>query len=213
MSTTTVDVIPAGTVIPNGKQQQGDEPGLWDRLAAGDLSVSSRAYETAQVAQRIIETTGMTIAAFAAECRQRRISGWGSQGSVSRRLRWAALHDALWTAGILPRGVFLSESATRPLFGGKLSEADRLRLLAELFAPYLSEQDRADLAAKLTEALMREHLARAGHEPGYRAPRRLVPRTVIRKLLAQGMTAGEIGALARELEDSARNAAQARVSP
>ena len=204
-----IAAIPAG-IIPGENQQDGHSPlsELWDQLRRGDWSSSAAAYATAVVARGIIEMTGVTIKAFAAECKTRHISGWGSQGAVSRRLRWALLHDSLWEKGILPPGVFLSESATRPLFDGKLTEADRLRLLAELFGPFLTDEQKRDLAEKLSAALMKEHLARAGQDTGYRAPRRLVPETVIARLLAQGMTAGQIAALAHRIEDSARNAAK-----
>jgi len=202
----TGDMIPAGTdSARNGDDRIGR---LWEKLSRADWSSSAAAYMTAMDARRIIEMTGMTLAAFAAECSARRISGFGSQASVSRRLRWAILHDELWTAGTLPQGVFLAESVTRPLFDGKLSQVDRLRLLAELFGPHMTDDQKRDLADRLTQALMREHLARAGQGgPGYRAPKRYVPERVIAKLLAQGVTADEISKIARALEDSARNAA------
>jgi len=181
---------------------------LWQELRLADWSSNEAAYATAGVARRIITGTPMTIAAFAAECARRHISGFGSQASVSRRLRWADLHDDLWAAGILPRTVFLTESATRPLFDGKLKKADRLRLLAELFGPHLSDEAKRKLAEELNEALMRERLNHGAEGPDqYRAPRTLNPRKVIARLLAQGVTAGEISKIARTLEDSARNTA------
>jgi hypothetical protein len=182
---------------------------LWQKLSRADWSSSSAAYATACDARQIITETGMTLGAFASECKIRRISGFGSQPSVSRRLRWAELHDQLWDAGILPRDVFISEAASRPLFDGKLTDADRLKLLADLFAAYLSDDQKQHLAEELSEALMREHLACAGHEATYKAPRTLIPEKVITALLAQGMTADAISTVAHQIEDSARNATAA----
>lgn len=180
--------------------------GLWAELARGDWSSSTAAYATAAVARRIIHDTPMTAAAFAAECKRRNITGWQSQGSVSRRLRWAALHDECWANGILPASVFLSEAATRPLFDGKLTKAERLKLLGELFGPHLSDEQKRQLAAELNEALMHEHLARQGQGGGeYTAPRKLNPGKVIARLLAQGLTADGISEIAHRQEDSARN--------
>jgi hypothetical protein len=201
----TAALIPAG--IPADDTDGDGLPALWEAVRRGDWSTSATAYATATAARRIITLTGMTLAAFGAECARRHITGWGSQSSVSRRLRWADLHDLLWEAAILPRGVFLSESATRPLFDGKLKDSDRLRLIGELFAPYLTDDAKRDLAEQLTAALMAEHLERAGHGKGYRAPRRLIPERVIARLLAQGMTADAISVMARRIENSARYAA------
>ncbi len=211
---TATDLIPAGipVVIPPPHSGRNDGDGgddLWTELARGDWSSSAAAYATATVARRIIDGTPMTVAAFAGECKRRNITGWQSQGSVSRRLRWATLHDDCWTAGILPAGVFLSESATRPLFDGKLTKAGRLKLLAELFGPHLSGEQKRCLAAELSEALIREHLARhsdSGQE--CKAKRVLVPERVIARLLGQGTTADAISEIAHWLEDSARNAAE-----
>lgn len=197
--------------IPNGIDHVEDSDhtldSLWNRLRRADWSSNAAAYATASDARRIIELTGMTEAAFAAECKARRINGFGSQGSVSRRLRWAQLHDDLWQAGILPAQVFLSEAATRPLFDGHLSKLDRLRLLSELFDPYLSDQQRRDLAESFNEEAMREYLRRAGAgQPSYRAPRRLLLEPTVRRLLVEGHSATEIADTAHRLADSARNA-------
>lgn len=205
------DLVPVETTVTNSGRNddggQGDD-NLWIQLARGDWSSSAAAYATACVARQIITDTPMTVAAFAAECKRRNITGWQSQGSVSRRLRWADLHDQCWLSGILPSGVFLSEAATRPLFDGKLTKAQRLQLLADLFGPHLTEEQKRKLAADLTEALMREHLAHNGDSgPEYKAPRIADPERVIAKLLAQGTTADEISEIAHRLEDSARNAA------
>ena len=215
----TADLIPAGitVIMPPADSARNDSGGgsgdgagdLWAELARGDWTYSVAAFATAAVARRIITDTPMTISAFAAESKRRNITGWQSQGSVSRRLRWADLHDECWLAGILPKGVFLSESATRPLFDGKLAKARRLELLGELFGPHLSDEQRRKLAAELSEALMREHLARQGDSgQECKAPRVLAPERVIARLLAQGMTAGAISEIARRLEDSARNSAE-----
>lgn len=204
----------AGTaLIPAGMPVAGTSPGtgdgidaLWQRLARADWSSSAAAYATAADARQIIDRTRMTLGAFAAECSVRRIAGFGSQASVSRRLRWAGLHDGLWDAGILPPGVFLPESVTRPLFDGKLTPVRRLELLAELFGPHLDDEQKRRLAAELTQERMQEHLKARGAGPGqYRAPRVLHPQKTIARLLAQGMTAGEISEIARRLENSARN--------
>lgn len=164
---------------------------VWARLTLDDWSSSAAAYETASDARTIISETPMTITAFAGECSRRKITGFGSQGAVSRRLRWADLHDQLWADHVLPAMVFISETASRPLFDGKLNDVDRLRLLSELFGPHLSDRQRAELADELTAALMREHLRAAGHKPGrQREPRRgrarLDPDATIGELLSQG---------------------------
>lgn len=177
-------------------------------LARIDVSVSARAYEGAVVARRVIGRRGLTLEEFALECKEKGITGWRSQGSVSRRLRWAEFHEQAWDEGILPRGVFLSESATRPLFDGKTSAADRLRLLAELFAPHMTEEQKRKLAADLTEALMREYLAKGADGKGFNAPRVLDLDRTLSKLLAQGHDAARIAERAHQLEDSARNAAE-----
>jgi hypothetical protein len=192
------------------RNDSGGGPGdgdLWAELARGDWTNSATAYATAAVARQIITDTPMTVTAFAAECKRRNITGWQSQGSVSRRLRWAALHDECWTAGILPRGAFLSESATRPLFDGKLTPAQRLKLLADLFGPHLTEEQKRKLAAELSEALMREHLARHGDSgQEYKAPRVPVLETAVAKLLAH-YPAEAIHEAVDRLGNSARNAA------
>ena len=122
---------------------------------------------------------------------------------------WAELHDQLWEAGVLPRNVFVSEAASRPLFDGKLTAVQRLKLLAELFGSHLSDEEKRRLAGKLNEALMREHLTRHGDSGrNFKASRTLIPEKVIARLLAQGMSAGAIAEMARRLEDSARNAAE-----
>ena len=208
------DLIPAGiaSVVPpsdSGRNEGGPVGALWERLTRTDWSSSAAAYLTATDARRIITLTGMTIKAFAAECNGRRIAGFGSQSSVSRRLRWAELHDQLWEAGVLPRNVFVSEAASRPLFDGKLTAVQRLKLLAELFGSHLSDEEKRRLAGKLNEALMREHLTRHGDSGrNFKASRTLIPEKVIARLLAQGMSAGAIAEMARRLEDSARNAAE-----
>src|SRR5260370_26625625 len=89
------DLIPAGitAIIPPPDSARNGDGDLWAKLARGDWSSSAAAYATAAVARQIITGTPMTVAAFAGECRRRNITGWQSQGSGSRRLRWAALHD------------------------------------------------------------------------------------------------------------------------
>jgi hypothetical protein len=207
------NLIPAGipVAIPppdSGRNDSGEGDDLWTQLARGDWSSSAAAYATATVARQIIDSTPMTVAAFAGECKRRNITGWQSQGSVSRRLRWASLHDECWTTGILPPGVFLSESATRPLFDGKLTRAQRLQLLAELFGPHLTDEQKRKLAAELSEALMREHLAKhADSGPEYKAPRVPVLDTTVAKLLVH-YPADAIHDAIDRLDHSARNAAE-----
>jgi hypothetical protein len=208
-STAAITSAPPASTDSSRNNDGNELDRLWQKLSRADWSSSSAAYATACDARQIIAETGMTLGAFASECKIRRISGFGSQPSVSRRLRWAELHDQLWDAGILPRDVFISEAASRPLFDGKLTDGDRLKLLADLFAPYLSEDQKQHLAEELSEALMREHLACAGHEATYKAPRTLVPEKVLAALLAQGMTADAISTVAHQIEDSARNATAA----
>jgi hypothetical protein len=208
----TTALIPTGnaSIVPRPDSARTDDAGtgdLWAELARGDWSSSVAAYATATVARQIIDSTPMTAAAFAAECKRRNITGWQSQGSVSRRLRWAALHDGCWLAGILPMGVFLSESATRPLFDGKLTKDQRLQLLADLFGPHPSEDQKRKLAAELSEALMREHLARHGDSgPEYKAPRIPVLETTVAKLLVH-YPAEAIHKAVDRLDNSARKAA------
>jgi hypothetical protein len=192
-------------VIPAGMATD-DLAALWERLSSTDWNSSTAAYMTACDARRIIALTGMTQKAFAAECKARRIAGFGSQASVSRRIRWAELHEALWEAGILPEGVLIPEAVMRPLFDGKLSKADQIRHIAELFGPYLSEADKRAFADKLSEAMMREHLASQGHGPAYRAPRKYDPHKLIPRWLADGWAAGDLIAIIHQAEDSARNA-------
>jgi hypothetical protein len=84
-----------------------------------------------------------------------------------------------------------------------------LKLVAELFAQYLTDKEKRRLAEELTEALMKEHLAKAGHGKSYRAPRRLNWRKAIVQALEDGESADVIAEFARATEDSARNAAGA----
>lgn len=212
---TSTELIPAGITTPalaaDSARNGSDEVGaLWERISKADWSSNMAAYVTAADALRIIDLTKMTHKAFAAECRMRKIAGFGSQASVTRRLRWAVLHDAMWAMGTLPQGVFISEAASRPLFDAKLklTKKQRLELLAELFGPHMTDEQKAKLAAKLNEATMREHLARDGDSGrNYMAPRLLILDKVIAKLLAQGETADRISEVAHRLEDSARNKA------
>ena len=204
--------VPAGSIVPvpkddSTRNDDGQDGDLWAELAHGDWSSSAAAYATATTARRILGRYQMTRTAFAAECKRKGITGWQSQGSVSRRLRWADLHDKAWEAGILPRDVFLSEAATRPLFDGKLTPAQRIQLLAELFGPHLTEEQKRKLAADLSEALMREHLARHGDSgPEYKAPRVPVLETTVAKLLVH-YPAEAIHEAVDRLDNSARNAA------
>lgn len=193
-------------LIPVGNESADDAEveARWHRLATANQSSSQAAYLAAVDAREIIARTRMTVAAFAAEARRRKIPGFGSQGSISRRLRWAGFHEDLWDAGILPRGAFIPEAATRPLFDSelKLSRARRIELIAELLDPYLTDEQKAEAAAALNEARMREHL---GRDPGptTRRTSQLRPTATVRRLLAEGMTADAICELAHALEDSA----------
>jgi hypothetical protein len=201
----TAPAIPGGiAAIPGGIAAGVDDLSeLWQQLATADRSSGAAAYAVACTARRIIELTGMTAGAFAAEARARKIPGFGSQGAVSRRLRWAELHEALWERATLPRGVFIAEAATRPLFDGKLSQVERLKLLGELFADWMSDAERAELAAALSEARIRQHLGR--DEPLTRRRSRLRPTATIRRLLAEGMSPGDICTMAHTIADSAGN--------
>ena len=205
---TAIEVIPAGIQVGTSHTDSdgNDLDQLWADLGRADWSSSAAAYITALAARRIIEQTGMTHKAFAAECRQRHIAGFGSQGSVSRRLRWAEMHDDLWAAGILPAQVFIPEAASRPLFDGKLTKRQRLELLAELFGPYMTDEQRRAFAESLTEAMMREQVNRTYGTAGtYKAPRRLLLEPIIARLIKQGHSADEIAETAYRLADSGRN--------
>jgi hypothetical protein len=181
---------------------------LWEQLSAADWSNNSAAYATAIAARRIIERASLTIAAFASECRSRRISGFGSQGAVSRRLRWADLHDELWAKGILPAGAFISEDATRPLYDRRLRNVDRLKALGAVFAPYMGDDARRRFADSLTKAVMSDLLADyADRSLAYRAPRTLMLPNAVARILAAGYTADQVCATAHQLEDEAARVA------
>ena len=130
-------------LIPAGIAEGSDEVGaLWERLSHTDWNSNAAAYATAVDARRIMAMAGTNQKAFAAECKTRRIAGFGSQASVRRRIRWAKLHETLWRALVLPEQVFIPESVLRPLFDGKIARAEHLALVAELFGPYLSAEER-----------------------------------------------------------------------
>jgi hypothetical protein len=75
------------------------------------------------------------------------------------------------------------------------------RLIGEIFGPYLTEEDKRAYADMLTEALMREHLARMGAGRAYTAKRKYDPRKLIPRWLADDWTADQLHAIISEYSE------------